>query len=129
MVSRICIRTFTSMTIAFSSGPLRICQHLPYYDYGAHVHLGKRRVNCGTANLDSDSRVERAHSELKGLERYVFVGEDAVVAIVRSERDANRDRVLVWSKPQIALGLLEYVVEKGIVTVVIHRRVGASADR
>ena len=84
------------------------------------VHLGEGSVDRGTPDLDRDGGVEDAYGGLERLKAEVLVGEDTVLAIVDAEGDTDRNVVLVGAEPGIALGLLEDVVEEGVVAVVVH---------
>ena len=84
------------------------------------AHFNKRSVHCRAADLDGDCRVEDTHRSLEGFEPEVLVREQAVLAVLDAERDADGDVVLVGAEPGIALRLLEDVVEKGVVAVVVH---------
>lgn len=72
------------------------------------------------ANLDSDRRIEDTYGGLEGFEPEVLVGEQAVLAALDTEGDSYGDVVLVGAEPGIALGLLEDVMEEGVVAVVVH---------
>ena len=77
-------------------------------------------MDGGAADLDSNGRVQDTNRSLEGLEAEVLVGEDAVLAAVDAERNADGDVVLIGAEPGVTLGLLEYVVEEGVVAVVVH---------
>ncbi len=79
------------------------------------------------ADLDSDSRVQSTHRGLEGLEPEVLVGEQTVLATVDAEGDSDGDVVLIGAEPGVTRGLLEDMVEEGIVTVVIHGLRGSRA--
>lgn len=93
-----------------------------------HSHLANGRVCDGAADLDGDDEVHRADGDLEGLEADVLVGEDPVLRgfhRVVADGDTGGDGVVgVWAEPGVALGLLEDVVQEGIVSVVIHRSLG-----
>ena len=72
------------------------------------------------ANHDGDGQIEDAHHSFEGFEHEVLVGEQAILAAFDVERDSDGDVVLARSEPRITLGLLEDVVEKGVVAVVVH---------
>ena len=86
-------------------------------------------MDGGAADLDSDGGVQDTDRSLEGLEAEVLVGEDAVLAAVDAERNADGDVVLIGAEPGVTLGLLEYVVEEGVVAVVIHGWVHAAKRR
>lgn len=78
-------------------------------------------------DLDGHRRVQPDHGGLEWLECQVLIGKDSVlgesslgVGVDDSECDSGGEVVLVWAEPGVALGLLEDVVEEGVVPVVIH---------
>lgn len=89
-----------------------------------HSHLADSGMGHCTANLDGDDEVHRAHGDLEGLEADIFIWEDPVLCGfcgVVLDGDTGGDSVVrIWTEPGIALGLLEDVVEEGVVSVVIH---------
>ena len=87
---------------------------------GEDAHFSEGGVNRSAANLDGDGGVEHADGGLEGLEAEVLVREEAILAVVDAEGDADGDVVLIGAEPGVALGLLEDVVQKGVVPVVIH---------
>lgn len=89
-----------------------------------HSHLADSGMGDCTANLDGDDEVHRANGDLEGLEADIFIWEDPVLCGfcgVVLDGDTGGDGVVrIWTEPGIALGLLEDVVEEGVVSVVIH---------
>ena len=77
-------------------------------------------MHCSTANFDGYEGVECRDGELEWLEAGDLVGKDSEGAVVGAQTDTSRERILVWAKPSIGLGLLEYPVEGSVVSVVVH---------
>ena len=63
-------------------------------------------MNSGTADLDRDDGVQRAHGCLEWLEVGVVVGEDAEATTTDPETDTGVDVLLGGLEPGIALRLL-----------------------
>jgi len=77
-------------------------------------------MHGSTANFDGYEGVECSDGELEWLETGDLVGEDTKGAVVSAQTHASGEGRLVWTKPSIGLGLLEYPVEGSVVSVVVH---------
>lgn len=77
-------------------------------------------MDSSTANFDGDLGIESRDGSLEGGEGSCLVGKDTKLTVMGPETHARRDLVFVWPEPGVALGLLENVVEGGVVTVVVH---------
>ena len=76
--------------------------------------------SCG-ADFDGRGGVKSSDSHLKWLESDVFVGENTKLSgFADTDGDTTGELVLIGTKPAVALGLFEDMVEYGIVYVVIH---------
>lgn len=79
-------------------------------------------MDSSASDLHRDGRVEQHDSSFKGLQVQVLVWEHPELwDVVDTKSDSRRYVLLVWSEPRISLGLLENVVQEGIVPVVVHR--------
>ena len=88
---------------------------------GGDIRFSQGCVNGRRANLDGHGRIEGSHSHLEGLKTDVFVGENAKFSgFVYADGDTAGQAVFVGTKPGVALGLLEDVMQNGIISVVIH---------
>lgn len=88
---------------------------------GSDIRFSQGCVNGCRANLDGYGRIEGCHSHLEGLKTDIFVGENAKFSgFVYADGDTTGQAVLVGTKPGVALGLLEDVMQDGIVSIVIH---------
>jgi hypothetical protein len=87
----------------------------------SNIRFGKGCMNSCRANLDGCGRIEGGHSHLERLKGDVFVGENTKFStFADADSDTAGEVVLVGTKPGVALGLLEDVMQNGIVSVVIH---------
>ena len=88
---------------------------------GSDIRFSQGCVNGCRANLDCDGRIEGSHSHLEGLKTDIFVREDTKFSgFVYADGDTAGQAVLVGTKPGVSLGLLEDVMQNGIISVVIH---------
>ena len=88
---------------------------------GPNIRFGKGSMNSCRADFDGHGGVQGSDSHLERLESDVFIGENAKLSrFANADGDTTGKLVLVGTKPGVALGLLEDVVESGIVSVVIH---------
>ena len=71
-------------------------------------------------------QVQGSNGNLEGFEGGDFIRKDTKRAVMGAETYARRDRVFVWTKSGVALGLLEDPVEGGVVSVVVH---GGDSER
>lgn len=77
-------------------------------------------VHSSAPDFDGNQGVQGSDGSLEWLEGGELVGKDAKRTVVGAETHTWRDGVLVWTKPGVALGLLEDPVEGGIVSVIVH---------
>lgn len=67
-------------------------------------------MNCCTANLDGDNRVEYTYGYLERLKVLVLVREHPKVVVVDPKADTRMYVLLRWFKPRIPLSLQHKVV-------------------
>lgn len=88
---------------------------------GSDIRFRKGRVDSCRADLDGHGRIEGSHSHLEGLEADGFVGENTKLAgVAYADGDTAGEAVFIGTEPSVALGLLEDVMQDGIVSVVIQ---------
>jgi hypothetical protein len=78
-------------------------------------------MHSSASDFDGDQRVQGSDGRLEWLEGGDLVGKDAKRAVMGAETNTWRDGVFVWTKPGVALGLLEDPVEGGIVSYIMKR--------
>ena len=86
-----------------------------------NIRFGKGSMNSCRADFDGHGGVQSSDGHLEWLESNVFVGENTKLSrIADADGDTTGKLVLIGAKPGVALGLLEDVMENGIVSVVVH---------
>ena len=86
-----------------------------------NIRFGKGYMNGCSADFDGRGGVKSSDGHLKWLETDVFVGENTKLSgFIDTDGDPTGELVLIGTKPAVALGLFEDVVEYSIVYVVIH---------
>jgi hypothetical protein len=94
-----------------------------------HFVIGRLCENSmytSASDFNGDQGVQGSDGSLKWLEGSDLIGKDAKRAVMCVKTNAQRDSIFVWTKPGIALDLLEDLVEGGIVSVVVH---GGDSER
>ena len=88
---------------------------------GSDIRFSKGRVDSCRADLDGHGRIEGSHSHLEWLKADSFVGENAKLSgIAYADGNTAGETVLIGTEPGVTLGLLEDVMQDGIVSVVVH---------
>ena len=83
-------------------------------------------MHSSASDFDGDQGVQGCDGSLEWPEGGDLVGKDAKGAVVCAKTNTWRDGVFVWTKPGVALGLLEDPVEGGVVSIVVH---GGDSER
>ena len=107
----------------FSSGALGMEgeKGIAYVVIEVDIRFGKGSMNSCRADFDGHGGVQGSDSHLEWFEADCFVGEDTKLSrLADADGDTTGKLVFIGAEPGVALGLLEDVVENGIVSVVIH---------
>ena len=92
-----------------------------YLVIGSNIRFGKGSMNSCRADFNSHGGVQSSNSHFERLKSDVLIGENTKLSrLADADGDTTGKLVLVGTKPGVALGLLEDVVENGIVSVVVH---------
>src|SRR5258708_2994202 len=73
-------------------------------------------------HFDRDYQSHRSHSLLERLQGEVLVGKNEIRPTLIAQTHTGGDVTRIGAKPGVALGLLEDVMEDGVVSVIIHLR-------